>query len=560
MSGLFLCFTILALTTATSSNYSVVDSVVQDTAMLMQQQEQEGRRRSVIDDLKHAEHFLLRSQTKALHLEEALASLQSQLATVKKALAEEQSKNNDHKCDEPQTRSTASSQIDSSQHLEYITLSDRPRIYYYPTVLTAEECDEIIATGSANLAPSSVDSGRDVKVRSSMVSWIDPEIELNTPSIRHAKSIAFNITKIPWDRGEAMQIQQYKAAVGAKKQFYEPHFDAMGGAHSRVATWIFYLSDVEEGGETVFPTVSEAGSGARPIFSHHDAEKVRAKGAAEFAAICAGKKKALMIKPKKGSAVLFYTLTPDGNLDPNSLHGACPVIKGTKYIAQQWLKLAMTAPKMDNRMVAYMRAPVGYGQAQHCTSDKVDQVGESRAFTLSFHVKRESCASTGIIGITVAKKGGGERVPFQIRLREKCELATVTPARPGNSENQKTGHVRLKQKVVANQWTHIAFILENSDFDVTPDAPKWTYKNWLLINGKNPISFDGTVSNRDLDWSTASLCVRNSGGIDIRGLYLFSRQLDITDLEFVIMASRQDDVEGTTDGLPPFKERVINDY
>ena len=38
----------------------------------------------------------------------------------------------------------------------------------------------------------------------------------------------------------------------------------------------------------------------------------------------------------QGSAVVFYSMLPDGNLDVESLHAGLPVGKGMKYIANLW--------------------------------------------------------------------------------------------------------------------------------------------------------------------------------------------------------------------------------
>lgn len=40
------------------------------------------------------------------------------------------------------------------------------------------------------------------------------------------------------------------------------------------------------------------------------------------------------MRPKKGDALLFFSLRPDGKTqDKAALHAGCPVVKGTKWIA-----------------------------------------------------------------------------------------------------------------------------------------------------------------------------------------------------------------------------------
>jgi prolyl 4-hydroxylase len=63
----------------------------------------------------------------------------------------------------------------------------------------------------------------------------------------------------------------------------------------------FPSSDVEDGGETVFPSAKAKRSSPFPF-------KLFAK-------------KGLSVKPKMGDALLFWNLKPDGSLDPKSLHG-----------------------------------------------------------------------------------------------------------------------------------------------------------------------------------------------------------------------------------------------
>ena len=43
------------------------------------------------------------------------------------------------------------------------------------------------------------------------------------------------------------------------------------------------------------------------------------------------------VYPRKGSALLFYSMDPFGRLDSLSNHGGCPVLVGQKWAANVWV-------------------------------------------------------------------------------------------------------------------------------------------------------------------------------------------------------------------------------
>ncbi|PWA36747.1 Oxoglutarate/iron-dependent dioxygenase [Artemisia annua] len=178
-------------------------------------------------------------------------------------------------------------------------LSSEPRAVIFHNFLSPEECDYLISLANPHMSRSMViDSvtGKSIysSTRTSSSMYLARGRDKMIQSIE--KRIA-NITSLPVEHRGGLQIILYK--VG---QMIENHHDYLtkdfmiknGG--QRLATVLMYLSDVEEGGETVFP--SAKGNVNRKYG-----------------------KNGLSIKPKKGDALLFYSMKPDASLDPLSLHG-----------------------------------------------------------------------------------------------------------------------------------------------------------------------------------------------------------------------------------------------
>lgn len=204
-------------------------------------------------------------------------------------------------------------------------ISWEPRAFVYHNFLTDEECDYLIDLAKPSMKKSTVvDSetgkSRDSRVRTSFGTFL---ARGRDKTIRNIEKRIADFTFIPADHGEGLQILHYE--VGQK---YEPHYDYFlddfntvnGG--QRMATLLMYLSDVEEGGETVFP-----------------AAKGNISSVPWWNELSDCGKKGLSVKAKRGDALLFWSMKPDATLDSSSLHGGCPVIKGNKWSSTKWMRV-----------------------------------------------------------------------------------------------------------------------------------------------------------------------------------------------------------------------------
>lgn len=142
------------------------------------------------------------------------------------------------------------------------------------------------------------------KGRTSSNAWCRQNC-LDDPHVQNVMAKMEEVTFIPWDHYESLQILQYEPG-----QFYNTHND-MGprqirlSCGPRILTFFLYLSDVEEGGETGFPNIG------------------------------------IKVTPKKGRAVLWPSvLNHDLSMqDSRTNHQAHPVVRGTKLAANAWIHL-----------------------------------------------------------------------------------------------------------------------------------------------------------------------------------------------------------------------------
>ncbi|XP_010683036.2 probable prolyl 4-hydroxylase 10 [Beta vulgaris subsp. vulgaris] len=204
-------------------------------------------------------------------------------------------------------------------------LSWEPRAVVYHNFLSKDECEYLIKLASPHMEKSKVidektGKSKDSRVRTSSGTFLPRGRDT---IIRAIEQRIADFTFLPVEHGEGLQVLHYE--VGQK---YEPHFDYFLEDYStvtggqRIATVLMYLSDVEEGGETVFPS---AKGNISDVPYWNELSKCGQEG--------------LAVKPKMGDALLFWSLKPDASLDPSSLHAGCPVIRGDKWSATKWIRV-----------------------------------------------------------------------------------------------------------------------------------------------------------------------------------------------------------------------------
>lgn len=194
--------------------------------------------------------------------------------------------------------------------IEVLMRCEKPRIVVFGDVLSADECEAMIERSRDRLQPSTtVNPGTGafdvIPNRTSQGIWFQRgEDEL----IARLEARFACLMGVPAEHGEGLQVLHYDIA-----QEYRPHFDyfppsqagstvhlARGG--QRTATLIVYLSDVEAGGETIFPEIG------------------------------------MSVVPRRGGAVYFSYLNGAGQVDPLTLHGGAPVVSGEKWIMTKWVR------------------------------------------------------------------------------------------------------------------------------------------------------------------------------------------------------------------------------
>jgi prolyl 4-hydroxylase len=223
-------------------------------------------------------------------------------------------------------------QLDDTHNATLETLSINPLVLSVHGFLTPQECDTIQQQATPSMQYSSVtlmdhDKGRPSSdFRTSQSTFLSSS---GNPELQAIDDRTASLVRVPKSHQEYAQVLRY-----GHLEKYDTHHDYFNpalyqkdedtlnlighGRRNRMATVFWYLTDVPQGGETVFPRMDKARD-VTPIVA------------------CQQQGVGLRVQPEKGKVIIFYNLTPEGKTDVYSVHGACPVQEGIKWAANKWV-------------------------------------------------------------------------------------------------------------------------------------------------------------------------------------------------------------------------------
>ncbi|XP_039493327.1 prolyl 4-hydroxylase subunit alpha-2-like isoform X2 [Drosophila santomea] len=179
-----------------------------------------------------------------------------------------------------------------------------PYVVLYHEVLSPQESAQLIELAASDLKASGVFQAKGStfkRLRTVKARWIKKELnELTKRITRRIRDMT------GFDLKEAEKFQIINYGIGGHYNMHKDYFNLTKIPYKevalakhfgdRIATVLFY------GGATVFPMSGYT------------------------------------IYPRAGTALLWYNLHTDGHCDPSTLHAACPVMVGSKWVMTEWIR------------------------------------------------------------------------------------------------------------------------------------------------------------------------------------------------------------------------------
>ncbi|MGQ2989559.1 MAG: 2OG-Fe(II) oxygenase [Brevundimonas sp.] len=190
-------------------------------------------------------------------------------------------------------------------------VSERPHVLLCDGFVSPAVCDWLMDRARPHLAPARVydldtGEGRIEEIRSNTAHAFDLS-QTDMVLVLLRERIA-RLAGLPVAGFEASQVLRYTPGqqFDWHVDFLDPatpgHRDDLARRGQRIATCLVWLDDDHDGGETAFSAPD------------------------------------LKLRGRKGDAILWANVTPDGRADPLSRHAGLPPTRGEKWVLSQWMR------------------------------------------------------------------------------------------------------------------------------------------------------------------------------------------------------------------------------
>lgn len=187
-------------------------------------------------------------------------------------------------------------------------LLEQPRVRVFENFATPQECDWLIERCRHRLGPAQVYEGQGADlVRNAGRSNSETSFDIETSDVVLSllQDRIARASGVPVEHFEVGKVLHYKPGQTFMRHsdFLQPGMhEEIEARGQRVATFLTYLSDDYDGGETEFTEVG------------------------------------FKFKARKGDALMFVNVDVNGAPDPMSMHAGLPPTRGEKWVLSLWLR------------------------------------------------------------------------------------------------------------------------------------------------------------------------------------------------------------------------------
>jgi HAD superfamily phosphatase (TIGR01681 family) len=292
-------------------------------------------------------------------------------------------------------------------------------VYLLNDFLTQQECERLTTLTTSHLSPSVV-TGFNGEVtansyrtsRTCHLSHVDDSF-ISDIDDRICKTMGIHPSYSEGIQGQYYLVgQEFKAHTDYFEQNHLLPVDPRG---QRTYTFMVYLTDVEEGGETDFVKLG------------------------------------ISIKPKRGQALMWNNLDTAGMPNPNTLHHARPVIRGSKCIITQWFRAHGVGPMYTKDRTE--TPPTATTEASAPTPDlPFKSMTDDWVDWIKLNIGR-GCDKDGIFRILLDEGFGHDQIVAEMNYEPVLDLASVT--NPLTGRKPEDHHEFLQPVILDKEKLHL---------------------------------------------------------------------------------------------------------